>query len=158
MKSLLIIMLLAIPVAAQCDRSQVSALQKRVYHSKRLVPTKLGCITVTGKVIAVRREADAARHILLMLDDDGTATGAAQILSLLNSVNMTKQKGCLVVEPICVDKKVRQKDAIAACKGYVNRVTIPRVGDHVAVSGVHVLDKQHGHMELHPVSQISVIP
>ena len=127
-----------------CD----SSLWEHVYHNYRLKVFEK-CKSVTGYVELLRKEADGDYHILLRVDE-----GQGK---LLNNDNYAKQKGCLVLEPICVNE-ITQKDAIADCSGYVNNVYIPQKHEHVKVTGSYVLDNEHGWMEIHPVSKIEVIP
>jgi hypothetical protein len=83
--------------ATQCDQS----LWEYVYNPGRLQVLD-PCISVTGIVEEIRKEADGDVHILFRLDQ--------QFESLLNEMNISRQHGDLVVEPICQDK-VRQPDA-----------------------------------------------
>ena len=128
--------------ADPCDAS----LWNHVYHSYRLQVIK-SCLTVTGTVDVVRNEKDGDEHILLHLD--------AGQENLLNNKNIEAQKGDLVLEPICA-KAVTQEDAIGPCSGYLNNVQIPNAGDKVSVTGAYVLDKEHGWMEIHPVTSITI--
>ena len=57
-----------------------------------------------------------------------------------------------MVEPVCVAGSNR-----AACHDFRQAITVPGVGAYVSVTGVHVLDTTHGWMELHPVTDITVI-
>ncbi|MES2153558.1 MAG: hypothetical protein V4510_00290 [bacterium] len=135
------------PPATACDES----LWDHVYHPDRLKDPDPAvhhkCLTVTGTVRNVLHEADGDDHIRLHVD--------AGFEGLLNDKNRSEQQGDLVVEPMCVGT-VTQDDAKDACSTFHNQVTIPRIGDHVTVVGVHVLDNQHGWMELHPVTSITV--
>jgi hypothetical protein len=106
------------------------------------------CKTVTGTVEEVRQEADGDLHILLKLD--------SAYAGLVNSVNVSDQQGDLVLEPVCVGP-VSQADAVAACQGFTSTVRIPATGSRVRVTGSYVLDADHGWMEIHPVSRITVI-
>lgn len=52
---------------------------------------------------------------------------------------------------------VTQADAVLACKGFKNKVTIPPVGSRVAITGIYVQETNHAKwMEIHPVSSITV--
>ncbi len=81
--------------AVQCDQS----LWQYVYNPGRLRVLD-PCISVSGSVEEVRKEADGDVHILFRLD---------QFESLLNEKNVSRQYGALVLEPIC-QGKVRQAD------------------------------------------------
>lgn len=143
-----------IPALSVADKNEYSSaadpcdpsLWNHVYDSYRL-QIIIACLTVTGTVDAVRNEKDGDEHILLRLD--------AGQENLLNAKNISDQKGDLVLEPICV-KTVTQADAIAPCSGYLNHVQIPYAGEKVSVTGAYVLDKDHGWMEIHPVTAITV--
>jgi len=126
-----------------CDAS----LWEHVYHSYRL-EVREECKVVTGTIELLRKEADGDYHIRLKLDSEQN--------NLLNEKNYDEQKGCLVLEPVCANK-VTQKDAIKSCEDFVNSVYIPHIGEHVKVTGSYVLDKEHGWMEIHPVTKIEVM-
>ena len=46
---------------------------------------------------------------------------------------------------------------MGACKGYVNNVELPKVGDHVKVTGSYVIDSHNGWAEIHPITEIVII-
>jgi hypothetical protein len=132
-------------------------LWAHVYHPSRLRIIQARA-TVTGVIVDAtagkqkdlcRHEKDGDGHCWLRLDP-----GQEQFL---NQENLDKQGGNIVYEPIC-RYKVTQADAISACEGFHQQITIPPAGSHVRLTGSHVLDTQHGHMEIHPVSAIEVIP
>jgi hypothetical protein len=106
------------------------------------------CKTVAGTVTSVRSEPDGDVHVLLALPSRRS--------NLLNSGNVTDTHGDLVTEIICVGT-VTQADAKRACAGYVNQVQVPSVGERVRISGTYVLDADHGWMEIHPVSSLTVL-
>jgi hypothetical protein len=136
-----------------CDAS----LWDHVYHRQRLVVQPGGaCVVVTGTFVdashgrtgdGCRHEADGDGHCWLKLD--------ASEENFLNSENLTKQEGNLVVEPMAV-YRVKQPDAKAATKNFHQSITW-RIGDRVRVTGAWVLDTEHGHMEIHPVTSIQVL-
>jgi predicted small lipoprotein YifL len=126
-----------------CDPS----LWRAIYHSYRL-HVVAACKTVTGKVESVRYEPDGDVHVLLKLP--------ANRSGLLNIGNLTNTDGDLVTEIICVGT-ITQADAEHACAGHVNQVIIPSVGERIRISGTYVLDADHGWMEIHPVSSLSVL-
>lgn len=125
-----------------CDAS----LWNHVYHPARLKVIE-PCGLVSGTIDAVKPEKDGDYHIRLKLDQ--------QYSSLANEKNKSGQGGDLVLEPVC-EHAVSQEDAIAACEGFLGSVSMPHVGDHVEVIGSYVLDQEHGWMEIHPVSSITV--
>lgn len=130
-------------VSQQCDRS----LWDHVYNPSRLQVMQ-ECINVQGTVDHMRLEPDGDYHIRVHVDND----------SLLNDDNVARQQADLVVEPICVGPTTQQ-DAIPACAGYTNNVTIPSVNDLVNITGTFVLDTSpnHGWNEIHPVTSLNII-
>ncbi len=129
--------------ATQCDQS----LWEYVYNPGRLRVLD-SCISVTGTVEEIRKEADGDVHILFRLDQ--------QFESLLNEKNFARQYGDLVLEPIC-QGKVRQADAAEPCSRYVGPYFEPQIGQRFAVSGAYVRDADHGWNELHPVTSMRPI-
>ncbi len=127
-----------------CD----STLWDHVYNAERLFVVEK-CKKVNGYIRYIRSEKDGDFHILLELDKGQE--------KLINGKNIARQKGCLVVEPVCA-ARVTQPGAEASCGTFVNRVKIPPAGTHVTVTGTYVLDKHHGWMEIHPVTGIEIIP
>lgn len=122
------------------------ALWQHVYHPYRLHVIS-ACRTVTGTVEDVRQEPDGDTHILLKLNP--------RYAGLVNAGNTEREHGDLVLEPICAGY-VSQADAVTACHGVTSRVRSVREGDRVQVTGSYVLDTDHGWMEIHPVSRITV--
>lgn len=126
--------------ASGCD----AAMWDHVYNPDRL--KKLNpCIAVTGTVTLSLADDDGDQHFLLMLDPGQG--------NLLTKRNAKKKSGFLVVEIVCANP-VKLKKAKAACSGYTNRIAIPAVGEHVRVTGTHVIDSHNGWAEIHPVSRI----
>ena len=126
-----------------CD----STLWLHVYNPSRLKIYQ-SCITATGTITKIKEEDDGDRHMLLDLDPGQE--------KLLNESNKIDKKGYLVIEVVCANK-VHDKKAKSACEGFSNKIQIPNVGDHVRITGSHVLDTHNGWMEIHPVSSIEVI-
>lgn len=127
----------------KCDDS----LWKYVHSPSRLKIIK-NCISVTGIIISEKSKPDGDYHIRLKLD--------SQYKHLLNTKNMSRQGGTLVLEPIC-ENKVTQKDSKKACAKYKGDIEDAAKGAHVKVTGSYVLDKYHGWNEIHPVSSITRI-
>ena len=123
-----------------CDQT----LWEHIYHPARLIIIK-DCTEVKGTIRAVFKERDGDYHIRLQLDD--------KYKDLLNSVNIEKQHGDLVLEPIC-QNSITQRNAVGPCKGFSKFISVPRVGTHVTVTGSYVLDTEHGWTEIHPVTKI----
>ena len=127
-----------------CDRG----LWSHIYRPYRLHVIS-ACKAVTGTVEGVQQEPDGDLHILLRPDP--------AYAGLINGANTEFEDGDLVLEEICVGV-ITQADAVAACRNFAPpSVSGVSVGDHVKVVGSYVLDAGHGWMEIHPVSQISVI-
>ena len=112
-----------------------------VYSPDRL-ELLAACVTITGTVAVIRTEKDGDLHLLLQLDP-----GEGKYL---NAKNVSGEMGDLVLEPVCVHTPT-QTDAIPACAGYQNPLSIPVVGSHISVTGPWVLDLDHGWQEIHPV-------
>lgn len=148
MKKLLLLMLF-LPLVSIVTYGQTcdDTLMKHVYHPDRLV-TQKGCITVTGRVIKKKFEKDGDIHIQLKFDP-------GQGADLINSKNRSAQRRALVFEPICAHK-VTQADAKKACKNFYQNITIPNKGDKVSITGMHVLDTEHGWLEIHPVTSVVI--
>jgi hypothetical protein len=142
--------------SAQCD----SELQSHVYDPTRLI-VQQQCIAVTGTIVDATagenvHRADGVRH-----EPDGDSHGWLRVdpafKRLLDSGNMTDEKGNLVFEIIC-RYPITQGDAKKACQGYEDHVQLPPVGSHVRVVGTYVHDNEHGWNEIHPVTSITVVP
>jgi hypothetical protein len=129
---------------AQCDQS----LWQYIYNPGRLHVIN-SCMSVTGTVEGIRKEADGDIHIRFRLDRD--------FESLLNEKNISKQQGTLVLEPVC-QGKVRQADATELCSRYSGPYFAPQMNQRYRVSGAYVHDADHGWNELHPVSDMQLIP
>ena len=120
-----------------------TALWRHIYHPDRLRLVRR-CMIVRGTVTELRWEPDGDLHILL-----ATRPG------LVNAANDQYEHGDLVLEEIC-QGSVTQADAVAACRGVPHDLTVPSVGDRVMVSGSYVLDADHGWMEIHPVTNLTI--
>jgi len=105
------------------------------------------CKTVTGTIVERNADADGDEHMLLKLD--------AGQENLLKKKNYSKKDGNLVIEAICINHITRQA-AKGVCKGYINSVQLPKVGDHVRVTGSYVLDSHNGWTEIHPISKVQI--
>jgi hypothetical protein len=136
-------------VSSKCVQPDDPA--SHVYHPDRLDVLE-PCITASGAIAFERREPDGDYHIGLKLDP--------QFAGLVNACNATclngAEHGDLVLEPIC-ELPVTQADAVAACTGYHNPLIVPPIGSHVIVTGPHVLDLDHGWLEIHPVASLVVM-
>ena len=115
---------------SQCN--DPDSISSHVYNPYRLTIVK-SCIITSGVVDNVLQEADGDYHVRLALD--------SQYNNLTNSANDQYQYGDLVVEIICA-LPITQSDAVSACQGYTNNITIPSINDHITVTGPYVL--RHG--------------
>jgi hypothetical protein len=149
-----ILLLILFRVLAAADPC-VDSLWRHVYHPGRLIVVH-PCIGVTGVIVdatdgksekGVRREHDGDIHGWLRVDP--------KFRRLLSPGNFSHQDGYLVFEIICMYRP-SQPDAISACGHPSSSVTLPPVGTHVLVVGSYVQDTIHGHMEIHPVTSITV--
>lgn len=136
------------PVSNGCDAS----LWNHIYNSQRLQVIE-SCKSVVGTIEVVRIEKDGDFHVLLKLDNSSDITSNPNF-----QVNVSKQHGDLVFEPIC-ENPVSQQDVLdqGVCNGFSQNFQ-PKVGQHVKVTGSFVLDQQHGWLELHPVDSIEILP
>jgi len=123
------------------------SISSHVYNPYRLNVVK-SCITASGVVENVFKEADGDYHVRLALD--------SQYINLTNSANDQYQYGDLVVEIICA-LPITQSDAVSACQNYTNNITIPSVNDQITVTGPYVLDTEHSNWaEIHPVYSLTI--
>ncbi|HEX4920967.1 MAG TPA: hypothetical protein VFV92_09540 [Candidatus Bathyarchaeia archaeon] len=130
---------------AQC--SDPGSISSHVYNPDRLDILN-SCIRASGIVENVFEEADGDYHLRLALD--------SQYANLTNSANDQYQYGDLVVEVICA-LPITQQDAVSACQGYTNNITIPSVNDHIKVTGPYALDTDHYNWaEIHPVYTLTI--
>ena len=126
--------------SADCD----SSLWKYVYDNQRLKVLDK-CKVVTGIIEETSADPDGDQHMLLKLDKGQNA--------LLTKKNDIKKGGNLVIEAVCINN-ITRKRAKGACTGYVNKVVLPKKGDHVKVTGSYVIDLHNGWAEIHPISSI----
>ena len=127
---------------SDCDAN----LWKYVYDPERLQILDK-CKVVVGTIKETNADEDGDQHMLLRLDkgqDD-----------LLTERNMKKKEGNLVIEAVCINN-ISRKKALGACTGYVNHVELPKVGDHVKVTGSYVIDSHNGWAEIHPITKIEI--
>ncbi|MDQ6756919.1 MAG: hypothetical protein M3004_08285 [Bacteroidota bacterium] len=122
-------------------------LWKYVYDPERLQVLDK-CKIVTGTIEETSADEDGDQHMLLKLDKGQK--------DLLTKKNKTKKGGDLVIEAVCINNITRKK-ALGACPGYVNHVQLPKVGDHVKVTGSYVIDSHNGWAEIHPITKIDLI-
>ncbi len=130
-------------ISIDCDTS----LWKYVYNRKRLQVTDI-CKTVTGVIEESSANEDGDHHMLLKLD--------AGQEDLLTKTNRKKKQGYLVIEAVCANKTTLGKVG-NTCNGYINKIQIPKLGEHVKVTGSLVIDTHNGWAEIHPITKIEII-
>jgi hypothetical protein len=108
------------------------------------------CQTVTGVIVREHASDDGDIDMPLTLDPAFT--------NLLNKGNIANLGGNLNVEAICQGAFHSDIPAApVACGSFKGSVLIPPVGAHVQVTGSYVLDTNHGWMEIHPATVITVL-
>ena len=123
-----------------CDKK----LWNFVWEPKRLQVLDK-CKTVTGIIVERNADSDGDEHMLLKLDPGQE--------KLLRKKNYSKKGGNLVIEAICINH-ITRKIAKGICNGYINQVQLPRIGDHVKVTGSYVIDTHNGWSEIHPITKV----
>ncbi len=126
-----------------CDTS----LWKYVYNRERLQVTDI-CKTVTGVIEESSADEDGDQHMLLKLD--------AGQEDLLTKKNTNKKQGDLVIEAVCANKTTLGKVG-NTCNDYINKIQIPKLGEHVKVTGSLVIDTHNGWAEIHPITKIEIL-
>ena len=120
-------------------------------HDVQRIKIVRSCQTVTGTIATVHSSDDGDVDMQLTLD--------APFVGLLNATNNSNLNGNLQIEAICqVPVHPDVPDAQRTCAGFSGTVPLPRVGTHVQVTGVYVLDSDHGWMEIHPISVLTFAP
>lgn len=135
----------AVAAVEEIEATCYNPFWKFVYKPERLVVIE-PCKTVTGKVRAIHRAPDGDVHLRIIPED---RTGVQ-----LNFYNYTACFGSLVAEIICSHKGKNPKES---CFGYTNSLLTPCRGDRVKITGVYVLDTNHGWREIHPISSIELL-
>ena len=130
-------------ITSGCDTS----LWRYVYNRERLELISL-CKTVTGVVEESNADEDGDQHMLLKLDAGQEA--------LLTKFNMKKKQGDLVIEAVCANNVVVKK-VKGTCEGYTSKIQLPKIGDHIKVTGSYVIDGHNGWAEIHPIMSLELI-
>ena len=107
------------------------------------------CMHVTGTAVDVAHEDDGDYHIWFKVDPG--------FEFLLNAENHFQAHPALLGEitPDCpVDTNPANAAAAASCPK--SALSIPVLGDQIAVDGPWVLDVDHGWNEIHPVDSIQI--
>ena len=132
------------PVPGRCE----SEWWKYVYSPERLAIQE-PCVTVRGVALEVRHPPDGDAIVYLKLDPE-----YAHFAKDKNFEGFGK--GVIELEIIC--KHPVWKFLVFRCWSCINKIPVPRVGDHVEADGVYVEDRDHEqHMEIHPVTRIMIL-
>lgn len=107
------------------------------------------CQHVTGTVVEVSPKVDGDYHVWFVVDPG--------FERLLNSDNHFQARPALLAEitPNC-PLNTAPRDADSAAKCPKTTLPIPTIGDHIAIDGPWVLDRDHGWNEIHPVDAIAI--
>ena len=130
-----------------------------VYHPYRLRVVK-DCMTISGTVVYVSREADGDLHVNLSLPPAESnlldaANAADEHGNLVTEIVPADQPGCVRGKPPPLPQSAYRSSSYSYgfCSGA--DVRTPAVGSQVSVTGPYVLDTDHGWMEIHPVWSIT---
>jgi hypothetical protein len=129
--------------AASCRANPLA----NVYSPRRLRILD-GCTTVSGVVDYVQHQDDGDFHIVLRVDPGfGRLLNFKNVLGeLVLEIVPADQPGCIPGEPPPTPSDGAN---VGTCTGA--NLSPPEVGRHIAATGPHVLDAEHGWMEIHPV-------
>ena len=118
-----------------------------VYLPKRLVILE-SCVTVRGIVVDARYVLDGDAILYLRLDPE--------YAHFSNQKNY-EQFGNDILELEIVCRHPVFRFLVFRCWTCGNKILVPRVGDHIEADGVYVEDTRHMHLELHPVTRITML-
>jgi hypothetical protein len=107
------------------------------------------CVTVRGVVVDARYVLDGDAIVYLRLDPE--------YAHFSNQKNY-EQFGQDVMELEIVCRHPIFRFFVFRCWTCGNKILVPRVGDHVEADGIYVQDTRHGHLELHPVTRVTLLP
>jgi hypothetical protein len=119
------------------------SLVGHTYNLSRFTVLSPACRKVTGTVKSVLMEVDGDAHVKIKPDD-----GQSGLSPLEN--------GLMVLEVIC-KKTPDTAAAKKACGSYRSPLKLPAVGAHIAAVGRFVKDNPPDHVELHPLTSITVL-
>ncbi len=129
----------------QCDAS----LWSHVHDQERL-QIAAPCKTVTGVITDFHQNDDGDIDIRVAVDPP--------YAGLLNGGNVSDLSGHLQTEAICqAPIAANVPDALRACRNFTGTIQVPAVGTRVQITGVYTFDTNHGWMEIHPISVLTVI-
>jgi len=118
-----------------------------VYSPQRFVILE-PCVTVRGVVTDARYALDGDAIVYLRLDPE-----YAHLSNQRNSEGLGKDM--MELEIVCRHPVFRF--FVFRCWKCGSKMRVPRVGDHIEADGIYVQDKRHRHMELHPVTRITML-
>ncbi len=118
-----------------------------VYSPQRLVIQE-PCITLRGIVTDARYVLDGDAIVYLRLDPE-----YAHLANQRNYEGLGQDM--LELEIVCRHPVFRF--FVFRCWKCGSKIPVPRVGDHIEADGIYVQDKRHRHMELHPVTRITML-
>ena len=129
MKIFLVLLLCFISVVS-FGQVKDSTFWNHVHHQSRLKVNSYDS-SVVGRVIKISREFDGDYHLIIQSDSSHTIVG----------------------EIICTCRGI-----MIACRGYKNKIIIPKVGDYVKIVGDSVTDKIHDDLpEIHPIKMLMIL-
>lgn len=118
--------------------------KNHIFNSDRLIT--ISDTILIGVVTYIHSELDGDYHVRLkMINTD----------LKMQPNNYLKQDSCLILEIVCAHKAIFPMSC--SCKGYINKIIIPKVDDKIKVTGTLVIDKTHNLLEVHPVFFIEII-
>jgi hypothetical protein len=108
------------------------------------------CKHAEGTVVDVAHEDDGDYHVWFHVD--------AGYEYLLNAQNHFQARPSLLAEitPRCA-AATNPPDARSAAQCPKTNLSIPKLGDRIAIDGPWVLDTDHGWREIHPVAAIRIL-
>ncbi len=108
------------------------------------------CKHAQGMVVDVAHEDDGDYHVWFRVDPGYEY--------LLNGQNHFQAQPAMLAEitPDC-PASTNPQDAQSAARCPKSNLTIPKLGDRIAIDGPWVLDTNHGWREIHPVDSIQLL-
>jgi hypothetical protein len=129
LKAVLVIVVLLFSVSS-FGQVKDTTFWNHVHHQSRLTIVSYDS-TVIGKLLKINRELDGDYHLLIQSDSNHIIVG----------------------EIICACKGI-----MISCRGYKNRIPIPKVGDLIRIEGDSVKDRIHRDLlEIHPIKQLTIL-
>ena len=130
MKHFLFVCIIVLSSIVSFGQVKDSTFWNHVHHQSRLKVISYDS-TVTGKVLKISRELDGDYHLVIQSDSSHIIVG----------------------EIICACRGV-----MIACRGYKNKITIPKIGDYIKIVGDSVTDKIHDDLpEIHPIKILVIL-